>query len=112
MLDNIVISCVAASLPILIPTAQFGLIYKLWSEFDLKVDRKGCRNSCWDTVFKGSYESGHSSRYKHVFFNVNFNTFCILFSTVLAIILLYEASKHVLRAIHNGNAELPNIKNI
>ena len=46
-------SLLAASIPVLIPTLQFGLIFKLWDQYNKPVNRDFCQCSCWDTVFKG-----------------------------------------------------------
>lgn len=69
-----------------IPVLQIGFVYPLvWdSNYKHSVDRKECRNSCWDTAFKGTYETASSSGYKHVYFNAEPEVAIILF-----IILLY-----------------------
>ena len=46
-------SCLAASVPIIIPAVQFGYIYNIWSHYNKPVSREHCSCSCWDTVFKG-----------------------------------------------------------
>ena len=46
-------SALAAAVPVMIPALQFGFIYKIWDKYNKKVDRHNCRNTCWDTVFKG-----------------------------------------------------------
>ena len=48
-------SLLAASIPVLIPTVQFGYIYNLWSRYNKPVSREHCSCSCWDTVFKGNF---------------------------------------------------------
>ena len=47
-------SCLAASIPILIPALQFGLVFRLWDQYNKPVNRDYCQCTCWDTVFKGS----------------------------------------------------------
>ena len=44
----------AAVLPMIIPLLHFGVIYRLWDQYDYSVDTKKCRNSCWDTIYKGN----------------------------------------------------------
>jgi len=61
------------SLPLLIPLFQFGLVFKLWDQYAMPVHRDHCSNSCWDTVFKGGYETG-AGTYKHVYFNATLQT--------------------------------------
>lgn len=84
--------------PIIFPFIHLGIIYRLWSRYNRQVDRHSCSCSCWDTVFKGNYESGIAS-YKHVYFNSTFNTFKIWALTVVAVILLYECGKYVFSLI-------------
>ena len=50
-------SALAAAVPVMIPALQFGFIYKIWDKYNKKVDRHNCRNTCWDTVFKGDWTS-------------------------------------------------------
>ena len=50
-------SALAAAVPVMIPALQFGFIYKIWDKYNKKVDRNNCRNTCWDTVFKGEWVS-------------------------------------------------------
>ncbi|KAF2367188.1 hypothetical protein FHG87_002043 [Trinorchestia longiramus] len=86
---------VASLLPILIPLFHFGILSKLWEEYNFPVDPHRCSCACWDTVFKGPYDRGPSG-YKHVYFNITSNTFKIWSTTVMAVILLYESSKYIL----------------
>ena len=88
------------SVPILIPVVQFGLVYRLWDQFNQPVDKKLCSCSCWDTVFKGPYETGLGG-YKHFYFNSNGNTAIIWFLTVMSVIALYESVKHCTATILN-----------
>nr|XP_053654799.1 uncharacterized protein LOC128703937 isoform X2 [Cherax quadricarinatus] len=81
---------------ITLPFFHFGIISHLWDEFNYKVDRHKCTCSCWDTIFKGVYERGPAG-YKHVYFNITSNTLKIWSVTVLAIILLYETFKRLVK---------------
>ncbi|KAK7075528.1 hypothetical protein SK128_026795 [Halocaridina rubra] len=91
--------------PVLLPFFHLGIISHLWDEFNFKVDRRGCSCSCWDTIFKGIYERGPAG-YKHVYFNITSNSFKIWSVTVLAILLLYESVKKVIRLYFSGQIRL------
>ncbi|UYV81959.1 hypothetical protein LAZ67_21000229 [Cordylochernes scorpioides] len=85
-----IVTCVAALLlPILLPLIHLGLVFRLWDRYLHTVDRDSCSCSCWDTGFKGIYETGISS-YKHVYFNLTPNTFKIWAITVVWVVVLYE----------------------
>lgn len=92
-------SLLAAAVPIIIPAVQFGYIYNLWSHYNKPVNRQQCSCSCWDTVFKANYETGVSG-YKHVYFNCTSNTLIIWALTVMAVIGLYEAIRHIFTALY------------
>ena len=49
----------AASVPILIPLFQFGVIFRLWDKYNQPVNKELCICSCWDTVFKGKLWKKH-----------------------------------------------------
>jgi len=85
---------VGLALPIFIPLIQFGFVYRLWAEHAMKVNRDHCSNSCWDTVFKGGYETG-AGTYKHIYFNATIQTWLIWFFTLVSVVSLYEAAKYV-----------------
>ncbi|XP_046419043.1 uncharacterized protein [Neodiprion pinetum] len=78
--------------PLTIPPAHIAALYYFWPEFSRDVDKRYCSCSCWDTVFKGSYESGVAS-YKHMYFNATANTIKIWFMIVVGIIIFYESVK-------------------
>ena len=40
-------------LPMIIPVLHFGVVSRLWDEYNYYVDKDECRNNCWDTIFKG-----------------------------------------------------------
>ena len=46
---------IGALLPLLIPLIHFGVVSRLWDQYSFSVDIYNCRNTCWDTVFKGMY---------------------------------------------------------
>ena len=46
-------SALALAVPVMVPALQFGFVYRLWAEYDHKVDREHCFCNCWDTAFKG-----------------------------------------------------------
>ena len=96
--------CVGSALPIAIPIIQFGLVYQWWwGKAREEVDKQSCTCSCWDTAFKGSYESG-VGRYKHFYFNTNYNTAVIWTLTVLSIVALYESTKYCCRQVSKGES--------
>lgn len=39
--------------PAIIPPMHIAVLYYFWSRYTRVVDRDSCRNSCWDTVYKG-----------------------------------------------------------
>ncbi|XP_073995414.1 uncharacterized protein isoform X2 [Rhodnius prolixus] len=86
-----IIACLA---PALIPPAHIATLYYFWQKFSRRVDRRNCSCSCWDTVFKGTYESGIAS-YKHVYFNASFNTLKIWALTVVCVITFYESIRRL-----------------
>ena len=53
------INIFAALIPILIPIFQFGVIFRLWDKYNQPVNKDLCICSCWDTVFKGSYQKSN-----------------------------------------------------
>ncbi len=91
--------------------------------FNKPVNRDLCQCSCWDTVFKGKflsiwidhfmymwkcancfaagYETGVGG-YKHIYFNCTRNTLIIWALTVIAVIGLYEAVRHIFSAMYYG----------
>ncbi|XP_016843897.1 uncharacterized protein LOC100121962 isoform X2 [Nasonia vitripennis] len=80
--------------PLVIPPLHIAFIYYFWQDFARDVDKQYCSCSCWDTVFKGSYESGVAS-YKHMYFNATSNTLKIWVTIVLGVIVFYETVKHL-----------------
>ena len=51
---SIVSILIGALLPLLIPLIHFGVVSRLWDQYSFSVDIYNCRNTCWDTVFKGN----------------------------------------------------------
>ncbi|GAB6032175.1 hypothetical protein CHUAL_010824 [Chamberlinius hualienensis] len=94
---------IGLAFPVMVPMIHIGIFSYLWSQYNRVVDRTLCSCSCWDTVFKGNYESGISA-YKHVYFNATFNTFKIWFSTVLAVIVFYESVRYAARLVWERRA--------
>jgi len=97
---NLLLVLVGIALPILIPFIQFGVIFKFWDQYAEEVNRDHCSNSCWDTVFKGGYETG-AGIYKHIYFNVTWQSWVIWAIVMFFAICLYESIKYItLLAIH------------
>ncbi|KAK0161196.1 hypothetical protein PV327_009693 [Microctonus hyperodae] len=80
--------------PLIVPPLHILFLFYFWQEFSRDVDRQYCSCSCWDTVFKGSYESGIAS-YKHMYFNATPNTFKIWAAVVIGVITFYETTKYL-----------------
>ncbi|KAJ6642361.1 hypothetical protein Bhyg_07309, partial [Pseudolycoriella hygida] len=78
--------------PAIIPPAHIAILWFFWQNYARYVDQRFCTCSCWDTVFKGTYESGIAS-YKHMYFNATQNTLKIWMLIVLGIIAMYECIK-------------------
>ena len=81
--------------PALIPPAHIAVLWYFWQSYSRYVDKRFCSCSCWDTVFKGPYESGIAS-YKHMYFNATPNTMKMWLLTVVSIIALYECIKQLI----------------
>ncbi|XP_066589937.1 uncharacterized protein [Prorops nasuta] len=80
--------------PLTVPPLHIAFLYYFWQEYMRDVDKQYCSCSCWDTVFKGSYESGIAS-YKHMYFNATTNTLKIWITVVIGIITFYETVKYL-----------------
>ena len=51
---SIISIIIGASLPLVIPLLHFGIVSRLWDQYNFPVDKYNCRNTCWDTIFKGT----------------------------------------------------------
>ncbi|XP_047100749.1 uncharacterized protein LOC124719101 [Schistocerca piceifrons] len=80
--------------PAFFPPLHIGILYYFWNQYARKVDRHFCSCSCWDTVFKGTYESGIAS-YKHMYFNATSNTLKMWVVTVVFVLGLYECVRYL-----------------
>lgn len=88
----------SAVMPAIIVPLHIFLLWNFWSSSSRNVDKRFCSCSCWDNVFKGTYESGIAS-YKHLYFNATQNSFKIWILVVGGIICLYECNKLILKLI-------------
>ena len=93
-------------LPILLPYLQFGFVYTLWPMKKETVDRQNCKCHCWDTIFKGTFEK-QPAGYHHMYFNVTKNTLYMWAFTIIAVIMLYEATKRIVLLAHQRCLRLP-----
>ncbi|XP_046684181.1 uncharacterized protein LOC124369984 isoform X1 [Homalodisca vitripennis] len=84
--------------PMLIPPLHISVVYYFWSNYNRAINKHLCSCSCWDSIFKGPYESGVAS-YKHVYFNSTSNSFKIWTLTVTCIILLYESTRRLTKLV-------------
>lgn len=92
---------------IIIPYVHIGIIYsKLWVPDKKPVNRDNCTCSCWDTVFKGSYENGKRVSYKHMYFNATPQTFGMWVMTMAAVLSGYEVVKYILRLYSEGTLRI------
>ncbi|KAF4516943.1 hypothetical protein B566_EDAN005544 [Ephemera danica] len=81
-------------LPAVLPPLHMAVLATYWKQYARRVDRRACTCGCWDTIFKGTYETGVAS-YKHMYFNATRNTLHIWLLTVAAVIGLYEATRYL-----------------
>ncbi|CAL8106594.1 unnamed protein product [Orchesella dallaii] len=79
--------------PIIFPAGHMFVFNKVWPKD--AVNAKQCTCSCWDTVYKGPYEFGTDSKFKHVYFNVDRTTLKMWIITVIGVLFLYETFKYV-----------------
>jgi len=93
---NLLLLTAGGLLPVVLPPLHIMALYHFWHEYGRRVNRQYCSCSCWDTIFKGTYESGIAS-YKHLYFNATSNTLKIWMFTVICIIVLYECCKQLVR---------------
>ncbi|XP_024080496.1 uncharacterized protein LOC106664530 isoform X2 [Cimex lectularius] len=93
--DSFVAKVIGCLPPALIPPIHIATLYYVWQSFSRRVDRRYCSCSCWDTVFKGTYETGIAS-YKHIYFNASLNMLKIWAMTVICIIMFYESIRRLM----------------
>lgn len=91
--------------PTLLPIAHIAVLWYFWQAYARFVDKRFCSCSCWDTVFKATYESGIAS-YKNFYFNATTNTLKIWLLIVIGIISLYECIKYLTKLIISGQLRL------
>ncbi|XP_048742425.1 uncharacterized protein LOC125655929 isoform X2 [Ostrea edulis] len=84
----------AATVICVIPFIHIGIVHKMiWVPNKPIVNRTSCRCNCFDTVYKGSYESQGKTGYKHVYFNATSEVLFIWILTLMTIIVSYECFK-------------------
>lgn len=81
---------------ILAPYLHLGFFFKIWTT-KKPVDEYNCKCSCWDTIFKGSYESSANPGYHHVYFNVTPQTLKIWAVTLCYVLATYETCKFIVK---------------
>lgn len=93
---SLLLFLISISFMSLLPFVHIAIIYKLiWVPDKAEVDRSGCTCTCFDTVFRGSYENPGTVLYKHVYFNSTVQTFKIWIITLFFILLTYESIKYL-----------------
>ncbi|CAG9800864.1 unnamed protein product [Chironomus riparius] len=85
---------IAFLFPAVLPIVHIFVLWYFWQAYARFVDKRFCSCSCWDTVFKATYESGIAS-YKNFYFNATTNTLKIWLLIVIGIISLYECIKYL-----------------
>ncbi|KAK3769927.1 hypothetical protein RRG08_048138 [Elysia crispata] len=102
--DKFLPALAAVVLIVLLPYLHIGVFYlKIWVPDKPQVDKRACTCSCFDTVFRGSYEMPGLVTYKHVYFNATSNTFKIWIFTVLFILLGYESIKYLVHVYRTSS---------
>lgn len=86
----------SALLPTVILPGHIFVLARLWQSYSRYVDKRYCTCSCWDTVFKGPYESGIAA-YKHLYFNASTNSFKMWVLIVVGVVAFYESNKYLLK---------------
>lgn len=98
--DKVIAFVIGTVIIALLPYLHIGIFYlKIWVPGKPKVDRKKCRCSCFDTVFRGEYEDPGQVTYKHVYFNATWETSRIWIFTVIFMLLAYESIKYLIPLI-------------
>ncbi|XP_060076837.1 uncharacterized protein LOC132556442 [Ylistrum balloti] len=93
---------------VVIPYLHIGIFHlKLWVPDKEPVDKENCRCTCWDTVFKGSYQNQDVIKYKHIYFNATAQTFYIWILTTCHMIAAYEALKYLCVTVSSRKSRIP-----
>ena len=78
----------------IVPITHLAIFNRILYTPNVVVDRKTCKNTCWDTMFKAGYERKYGA-YKHIYFNTTTETMEIWIMSVLTFIYLYECVKYL-----------------
>lgn len=82
---------------IILPYLHIGVFHlMIWVPNKPAISKNNCTCSCFDTVFRGAYESLGTTGYKHVYFNATWQTFRIWMVTIIFILMTYESIKYVI----------------
>ena len=87
---------VGLSFLVLAPYLHLGFFSTFWTT-KKPVDQYNCKCSCWDTIFKGSYEAKADPGYHHVYFNVTHQTLKIWAVTLAYVLATYETCKFIVK---------------
>ncbi|XP_005097180.1 uncharacterized protein LOC101852763 isoform X1 [Aplysia californica] len=94
----------AVLLIVLMPYIHIGVFYmKIWVPDKPPIDKRECTCSCFDTIFRGQYETPGPTPYKHVYFNSTATTFKIWVLTVIFILLCYESVKYLVNVYQTSS---------
>jgi len=88
-------------LPLFLPLAQFGVVFQLWSQHKVEVDRLHCHNNCWDAVAAAGRDTAPSS-YHHLTFNTTWQAGAMWCLVVVSTVALHEAVKYLVRLWRAG----------
>jgi len=89
---------VSLSFLILAPYLHLGFFFKFWTT-KKPVDKYNCTCSCWDTIFKGSYDNSANPGYHHIYFNVTPQTLKIWSVTLCYVLATYEMCRFIVKLI-------------
>lgn len=95
---NVAQVILSALLPAVVLPAHIYVLWRFWQSYSRYVDKRYCSCSCWDTVYKGPYESGVAS-YKHMYFNATRNSVKMWLLVVAGVVALYETNKFLLKLL-------------
>ncbi|XP_013389281.1 uncharacterized protein LOC106157996 [Lingula anatina] len=86
-----------------IPYIHIGIIHRwFWVPGKVgKVDKGTCTCSCFDTIFRGSYERGVTG-YKNVYFNATAGSLQIWALIVGSLLISYEVIRYLIKVLRKG----------
>ena len=92
--EKLIGTILGLSFLVIAPYLHLGFFFKFWTT-KKPVDKYNCKCSCWDTIFKGSYENSANPGYHHIYFNVTHQTLKIWAVTLCYVLATYETCKFI-----------------